>query len=184
VDDGGAAAFPLDQLLPVTAVALPRLRPTPSLLVWLVIAAAVAVAVGLMRPGGPIGYVVVAGDSMLPTLNGGDVVFIAKRGTYGVGDVVAYRVPQGEPGAGIVVIHRVVGGSAASGFVLRGDNKEDLDPWRPRSGDVVGKQVVRVPRFGLMLAFLRTPLGLSALAALVTVVVLVGGAESGRRRRA
>ncbi len=144
----------------------------------------VLASVFLLRPGvvdSPLAWVVVAGDSMLPSLHGGDVVFVLRREEYRSGDVVAYRVPRGEPGRGIVVIHRVVGGSAAGGYVTRGDNKEGIDPWRPGPADVVGAQALHIPRVGLAIGFIRTPAGLAALAALVTFAILAGGAEAGRR---
>jgi signal peptidase len=144
----------------------------------------VVVSVFLLRPGvvnSPVSWVVVAGDSMLPTLHSGDVVFVKRKESYDKGDVVAYRVPEGEPGAGIVVIHRIVG-SDRHGYRLQGDNKDGLDPWQPEDGDVVGSMFFDIPRLGLAVGFLRTPMGFAALAAIVTFSILAGGTEAGRRR--
>lgn len=151
-----------------------------------VVAIGVVVAsVFLLRPGvvnGPVAWVVVAGDSMLPTLASGDVVFVKRKESYDRGDVVAYRVPEGDPGAGIVIIHRIVG-SDRHGYRLRGDNKDGLDPWQPEDEDVVGSMFFDIPRLGLAVGFLRTPMGFAALAAIVTFSILAGGTEAGRRRR-
>jgi signal peptidase len=147
--------------------------------------AVVVVSVFLLRPGvvnSPVSWVVVAGDSMLPTLQSGDVVFVKRKGSYDKGDVVAYRVPEGDPGAGIVIIHRIVG-SDRHGYRLQGDNKDGLDPWQPEDGDVVGSMFFDIPRLGLAVGFLRTPMGFAALAAIVTFSILAGGTEAGRRRR-
>lgn len=132
--------------------------------------AAVAIAAvwfALFRPttlGGPAAYVVVAGDSMLPGLRSGDLVVAQQRPSYGVGDVVVYRVPAGEPGAGASVIHRVAGGSLQDGLVTRGDNTGAPDMWHPGPADVLGAAWFSVPGFGRIVAFVRSPLGLGAVA--------------------
>ena len=65
-----------------------------------------------------------------------------------------------------IVTHRIVGGTA-EGFTTQGDanNVADADPV-PRSA-VVGKVVFTVPKLGIFIEKLRTPLGM-------TVLVLIG----------
>jgi signal peptidase len=148
----------------------------------LTVALIVAWAV-LLRPqllGGPAAYVIVSGASMEPALANGDLVVATKKDSYRVGDVVAYRVAKGEPGDGALVIHRVVGGSATAGYLTKGDNREGRDLWRPRPNDVLGSVSVRLPRAGLLLALIRTPLGLAALAGLMTFLFV----SAGRKREA
>jgi signal peptidase len=148
--------------------------------------AAVAAYALLVWPGfvrGGTGYVIVSGNSMEPTLHGGDLVLTVGRRAYHVGDVVAYRIPQGRPGAGVLVIHRIVGGSAGTGYVMRGDNRPGRDLWRPRPRDIVGEKGTSVPRLGAILVYVRTPLGLATLAGiLAALLVLVGGSGDGRAR--
>jgi signal peptidase I len=139
--------------------------------------AGVAVCAALVWPGfvhGGTAYVIVSGNSMEPTLHSGDLVLTARRRTYDVGDIVAYRIPEGRPGAGVMVIHRIVGGSAGSGYTMRGDNRAGRDIWRPRPRDIVGGKVVSVPRFGRALVFLRTPLGLATLTGILTALFVLG----------
>jgi len=142
----------------------------------------------LFRPtflGGPASYVMVAGRSMQPTLDSGDLVLVRQQGNYGNGDIVAFRVPEGEPGEGAIVIHRIVGGSAEEGLIVQGDNKNGPDPWRPTAGDVVGRLWFSVPGAGRLLAILQSPLLLAGLASGVAVsLVLIGGEEKNRPRRA
>jgi signal peptidase I len=153
------------------------------------LALAAAALVMLIRPGlvnAPIAQVVVAGQSMEPTLSSGDVVFVHRRPTYSIGDVVAYRVPKGEPGAGVIVIHRIVRGSAAKGYILRGDNKEGVDPWQPKPDSILGSKVFRVPSLGLVFHFMRSQLGLALFAGLITFLIALGAVgddERGRRGR-
>ena len=52
-------------------------------------------------------YLVVRGDSMLPTYQNGDLLMIMKQDGYSVGEAAAYRVPADEVGAGRIVVHRV-----------------------------------------------------------------------------
>jgi signal peptidase I len=141
------------------------------------VAAIVACAL-VLWPGflhGGTAYVIVSGNSMEPTLHGGDLVLTVRRSSYDVGEVVAYRIPEGQPGAGVLVIHRIVGGSATSGYIMQGDNRAGRDPWRPRPRDVVGAEGLSVPRLGLALVYLRTPLGLAFLAGIVTALLIVVG---------
>jgi signal peptidase I len=147
----------------------------------LVTAALVSAWIVFLRPaslGGPAEYVIVSGHSMEPAFRTGDVVVAFRRDAYAVGDVVVYRVPDGEPAAGDRVIHRIVGGSADRGYVTRGDNKDGIDPWRPKPGDILGKKAVRIPHAGALLLFLRTPFGIALIAGLTTLLVaLAGGAR-------
>lgn len=128
--------------------------------------------------GSPISYVVVSGHSMEPTFHTGDVVVLRRSSTYRKGEVIAYKVPAGGPGAGLIVIHRVVGGNAREGYLVQGDNKQFKDPWRPRPNDVVGRELAMVPKAGLAIGYVRSPLGFALVAALLTVTIALGGGDS------
>ena len=117
-----------------------------------------------LRPefaGGRVDYVIVGGQSMLPTLHGGDLVVVQKESAYRVGDVVAYRIPGGVFG-GRRIIHRIVGGDGAQGFTMRGDNNGDDDLWQPRHSDIDGKLWLRLPAAGRSVALARSPAGVAA----------------------
>jgi signal peptidase len=121
-----------------------------------------------LRPqslGGPAGYVLVSGKSMLPRYHTGDLVLVERRAHYHVGEVIAYRVPKGDPMAGAQVIHRIIGGDAQHGFVVQGDNRTAPDVWRPKPSDIVGAKVMRFPNAVVVLQFLRSPLSLALMAA-------------------
>lgn len=103
---------------------------------------------------------VVVTGSMSPAIEPGDLVVCRRSADYAVGDVITFR-----SGASLVT-HRIVG-SAENGYITQGDanNVADADPV-PR-GAVVGKVVFTVPKLGIFIEKLRTPLGM-------TVLVLIG----------
>jgi signal peptidase len=86
-----------------------------------------------------------------PASLGGQATLVLVHGHsmdgYHVGDIVAYHVPQGQAGSGMGVIHRIkrIEGDR---FVFQGDNRATEDQWRPRSRDIIGRMVVRIPMLG------------------------------------
>jgi signal peptidase I len=129
-----------------------------------------------LRPqafGGSALYIVVRGDSMLPTYATGDLLILGPKDAYQVGDVVGYRVPDGELGEGLVVVHRIIGGDASDGFILKGDNNPAPDPWSPRAGDISGAPSVSVPAVGRLIAWIQQPVIAGALAASLMVTWLL-----------
>jgi signal peptidase len=150
---------------------------------WAMVLLVVAGWTVTLRPqylGGPAGYIVVRGDSMMPGYHPGDLVVVRGEASYQVGDVVAYRVPAHEVGAGLVVIHRIIGGSAAAGYVMQGDHNPVQDPWIVPRREIVGAAWVAVPRLGAGIALLRRPGILAGLIASLVVGLVV--AHPGVRR--
>jgi signal peptidase len=133
--------------------------------------------------GGPASYEVVAGISMKPGLEQGDLVIAQTEPSYSRGDVIVFHVPTDAGGPGPLVIHRIVGGDAISGFNVKGDNKPAPDPWHPKASDIVGRSWIRVPGGGNWLIWLRRPAVLGAMAAGVAAFwfFLRGGRPSRRQ---
>lgn len=143
--------------------------------------ALVAVWFALFRPlvlGGPAEYVIVAGHSMEPTFQTGDLAITQRRDAYAVGDVVAFKTSSG------IVIHRIVGGDGLIGYQTRGDNKPAIDLWRPRANSVLGKVWFSIPGVGTALALLRQPGVLAAIAAAIAffLAFTAGPRGVGQRR--
>jgi signal peptidase I len=135
----------------------------------------------VLRPqslGGPAGYVLVSGHSMLPRYKTGDLVLVERKSSYHVGQVIAYHVPKGDPMAGAQVIHRIIGGDATHGFLVQGDNRTAPDVWRPRPRDIVGAKALRIPNAVLLLQFLRSPVLIALLAASFVFVPVLGRPSS------
>jgi signal peptidase len=120
---------------------------------------------------------------MLPTLRGGDLVIVQRERTYRVGDVVAYHIPDGVF-QGRRIIHRIIGGDPVNGFVLRGDNNAEDDLWYPRHENIEGKLWLRVPSAGLLVAFVRSPPVLAAVAGGFVFGVVMTSPGVQRRRLA
>jgi signal peptidase I len=160
---------------------LPRRRIVTAAGVWRVVSLTLTLSLAVfwfvaLRPaqlGGPAAYVLVSGESMLPTLKDGDLVLTRSQESYRVGDMVAYRVPQGEANAGAHVIHRIIGGSERDGFLIQGDNRTAPDMWRPKTRDMIGKVALRIPHGVNGLQLLRSPLLLACLASGFAIVFFV-----------
>lgn len=150
-----------------------RLRKLATLAILLALVAAWAVALRPQALGGPALFVIVRGDSMLPTYDTGDLLLLRPGPSYAVGDVVAYRVPAGELGEGRLVVHRLVGGDAIAGFVPQGDNNPAPDPWAPRASDIAGSPWLVVPFAGRLIAWLQQPVVAGALAASLVVMWII-----------
>jgi len=142
-----------------------------------VLAAVVAWAV-LLRPqflSGPVAYNLVSGSSMEPILHGGDLAVARRQDTYHLGDIIVFRTEGGN------VIHRIVGGSAEEGFITQGDNRDGFDQWRPTPKDILGKMWFRIPAGGHVVAVLRSPMVLAALAASAAAFLVLSRPEEKRR---
>lgn len=136
----------------------------------------------LLRPtalGGSTSYVFVDGESMAPELSWGDLA-IVRKGSYDVGDVVAFRLSEDEGGA--FVIHRIVGGNETAGFLTQGDNADELDFWQPTVDEIVGKLWLNVPGGADWLRVVSAPLPLAALMGILALTMVSGETVKRRRR--
>jgi signal peptidase len=111
----------------------------------------------MLRPtvlGGIANYLIISGISMEPTYFDGDLVIVHQQDQYTVGDVIAYEITDYYV-TEKYVIHRIVGGNAQDGFVTQGDNRDEIDPWHPRSPAILGTTFLHVPKLGDVFAFLQ-----------------------------
>ena len=167
-----SVALPAPRMIPWR-----RLNQAASLVLLVAVVAGWAFTLRPQSLGGPAGYVLVSGHSMLPRYHTGDLVLVERKSSYHVGQVIAYHVPKGDPMAGAQVIHRIIGGDAKHGFLVRGDNRTAPDVWRPRPTDIVGAKALRIPNAILVLQFLRSPVLLALLAACFVFVHVLARPE-------
>ncbi|WP_159449284.1 signal peptidase I [Demequina sp. NBRC 110051] len=127
-------------------------RAAGNVAAWILLAVVAWFAWPITLHGGT-SYVLVSGESMLPTYEPRDLV-IARTGEPQVGDVIVYA-PEELGGAQIV--HRIVGGSANDGWVLQGDNNDFIDPFEPKGDEVRGVVKVHLPVVGHLTVVLLNP---------------------------
>lgn len=132
--------------------------------------------------GGPMTYARVAGSSMTPRMQPGDLVIARKTDDYQLGDVVAYHNPD----LGLVM-HRVIVDNRDR-VIVKGDANTWVDSYQPRKSEIAGKLWLRIPNGAAMLAWLKPPwatLGFTALAMLAFAYPLLrkrGGTRALRPR--
>lgn len=122
-----------------------------------------------------LGLLATDGSSMEPGISEGDLVVTRRAPQYHHGDVVAYRSEE----IGRMVLHRVVDRDGDR-FVTKGDNNSWLDPDEPTSAEISGELWLRVSRGGVALGWLRSPMGLSAMAVVAGAAMLLTTTRSRR----
>lgn len=105
-----------------------------------------------------LGYstAVVVSGSMEPTLSVDDLLVIHQESDYTPGDIITFR------SGSVLVTHRIVD-ETPQGFVTQGDanNAPDAQPVPPEN--IQGKVVTHIPFVGLVIGYLKTPVGLTIL---------------------
>ena len=116
---------------------------------------------------------IVISGSMEPAIMPGDLVVIREQAPdkYVVGDVVTYL--EGN----ISYTHRIVGEEDGL-FVLKGDNNNVADD-KLAATQLIGKVILRIPKIGIAILFLKTLPGLLLMLALI--VLLIYGEEIWRK---
>ncbi len=104
--------------------------------------------------GGATSFVVVNGVSMESTLHPGELVVTRHADGYQVGDIVTYR----DNSLNRFVIHRIVGIEQGH-FILKGDNNQAIDLYRPTQSEILGKLWIYVPfNLSKIFSWFRNPL--------------------------
>ena len=102
----------------------------------------------------PLGFAtsVVLSGSMEPELQVNDMIIVTAKDSYGVGDVVVYQ------SYGTLIVHRIISIDGEA-VITRGDANQTPDP-AIKLSDIKGEVVASVPYVGLILSFIRSPLGI------------------------
>ena len=88
--------------------------------------------------GGRTDFMIVQGNSMLPTILPGSFIITQQEPTYEVDDVVAYTMVQER--ARQIVVHRIIEYDPADrDFILQGDNNPKRDAGTYTQEDFIGK---------------------------------------------
>lgn len=120
---------------------------------------------------------VVLSGSMEPAMYPGDVVIIREQAAdkYRPGDVVTYLT------GGNAFTHRIV--SEENGvFTLKGDNNNTADEFLT-ADRFEGKVILRIPKIGLAIVFLKKPQGMMLVGALLLLSVYGGDLYRRKHKR-
>lgn len=118
--------------------------------------------------GGDTVFLIVHGNSMLPTIQPGSLIIAKERSNYELNEIVAYVLPNPE-GGDVNVVHRIIG-VEEKGFVIQGDNNPKPDVGYHTNENILGEVIFATPFFGDALTMIRNPLFL--VLAVITLVVI------------
>lgn len=99
---------------------------------------------------------VVISGSMEPAISVDDLILTRAQSVYELGDIITFR--SGDS----LTTHRIVA-VTEEGYQTRGDANNAPDPELVAPENVVGKVVARLPLAGKIIAFVKTPPGMTAL---------------------
>lgn len=104
----------------------------------------------------------VVSDSMAPTFNAGDLIIIRScdPATLQEGDIITFHtIINNEFALNTHRIAEIEDQGGARSYVTKGDNNEIADVHMITDGDIVGKFVTRLPKFGRVVEFLSSSTG-------------------------
>lgn len=113
--------------------------------------------------GGDTQFLLVQGQSMLPTIQPGSFVVIKEQESYEVGDIVGYSTPKESEFQGRNIVHRIMEKNS-DGFIIKGDNNPRKDPGIVRPDQIMGEVIFFTPFAGYILLIMRNPLIMIVLA--------------------
>lgn len=127
--------------------------------------------------GGDTYFLIVQGNSMLPTILPGSFVVIKESPPYQIGEIVAWVQREGT--AQKTIVHRIIG-EDKRGFIIQGDNNPSKDPGFPTEDDILGRVIFATPYVGDTLVLFRNPivLGISAF-----IMVLIQSVQKKRKNK-
>ena len=122
-----------------------------------------------------VGAAVVLSGSMEPELSVGDLLIIAERENYDVGDIVVYQ------DAGMLITHRIISVEDDE-IVTKGDANNTQD--RPISREQIkGKVVAVIPLIGYLVNVMKTPVGTLAIL-IITIWLMECSFRSDKKKNA
>jgi signal peptidase I len=118
--------------------------------------------------GGPVTVAVVSGDSMVGSLESGDLIITYREDKYEIGQSVLYERFGG------YVIHNLIGTNPDGSFISKGVNNQLPDPWRVPEENIMGVMIFSAPGLGHEIqSFLKSPFAVGVTAVLVSLLVIV-----------
>ena len=110
-----------------------------------------------------VGLTTVESNSMQPTYNKGDLLVVHAQPQYETGDVVVYQTQNS------LVVHRII---SVVGETITTQGDANNTPDAPFDVSCIkGKVVAGVPALGLVISFMKTPLGILVILALAVLLI-------------
>lgn len=114
-----------------------------------------AVVSGSMEPAIPVGSIIIVNEVESEELE--------------VGDVISYKMS-----GGTMVTHRIVSIDTENSCVTTKGDANDVEDGNPVAfNDIVGKEVFHVPYLGYLSIYIKTPLGIVGVCAVLMVLILL-----------
>ena len=98
-------------------------------------------------------WAVVVSGSMEPEIGVNDLIIVQEKEDHQTGDIISFESD------GSIVTHRIAG-IAAEGYLTQGDANGTVDPAPVPKEKVVGKVMCVIPRIGILIQYMQTPLGM------------------------
>jgi signal peptidase len=124
----------------------------------------VAFGVDLPKVFGTARVVVVSG-SMQPAIDVGDMLIIREQEEYSAGDIVTLRLGEN------LITHRIV--EINDTYVITQGDKNNVADAPSSLSSIEGKMILKIPKAGSFILFLRTPLGILLLVFLALFIIEV-----------
>lgn len=128
-----------------------------------------------MIPTGPVKFMTVTGNSMVPTITESDIVVVNKLDTRpDIGDIISFKHVFEVDGKNqtLIVTHRVVK-AVDGGYITQGDAYSKPDGFTVSPEDVIGTLFFKIPYIGIPVHFARTGMGLITLVILPALILIV-----------
>ena len=126
--------------------------------------------------GGGADFLIVEGNSMLPTILPGSFIITKEQSSYNVGDIVAFYLRGG--GLQKIVVHRIID-NTESGFKIQGDNNNKPDTGFFKTDQIIGKVALVIPSVGTLLTLVKNPVVL----VITSIVMLMFQMEMKKRKK-
>jgi len=153
-----------------------------ALIILLVVYVVFEIILGLIKGLPPCIFshyiFIVATDSMEPTINVGDLVFV-KRVTFesvNVQDIISFKdINPSDAVYGQYITHRVIGGDITSGFITKGDNPlASADAYRVSADNFLGVIDGKSALLGKIVSSLSSGYsGLFLVLAIIMIVIII-----------
>lgn len=123
---------------------------------------------------------VVSSESMVPTLNVGDIILVRGIDPHQVtvGTIIIFHSPNNYE---MAIVHRVVNVDNEGNqifFQTKGDHNPGPDGWKVPAANLMGVYVGKIPYVGLVSLQLRGPIGVTVIILLVALIIAIEYRES------